>query len=116
MAAALSSECLAGARPSSRCIGADGIFPYGGLVFGADGALYGTTEVGGAGRNGTVFELTPPAPGAPQQWTETILHDFAGADGGNPYSGLVFGKGGQLYGTTFFGGGSNGGVVFAQRP
>lgn len=113
---------MSGVRPTFVALhdfgaGNDGIFPYGGLVFGADGALYGTTEVGGTARNGTVFELTPPGSSGPQQWTETVLHNFTGgADGGNPYSGLVFGQGGQLYGTTFFGGDSNRGVVFAQKP
>jgi uncharacterized repeat protein (TIGR03803 family) len=39
--------------------GADGGTPKAGLIFGRDGALYGTTEYGGTGGNGTVFEVTP---------------------------------------------------------
>src|SRR5580658_5170480 len=38
----------------------DGAVPLGGVVFGPDGALYGTTSDGGIGF-GTVFRLTPPA-------------------------------------------------------
>jgi uncharacterized repeat protein (TIGR03803 family) len=39
--------------------GADGGTPYGGLMFGANGNLYGTTSIGGASGNGVVFEITP---------------------------------------------------------
>jgi uncharacterized repeat protein (TIGR03803 family) len=38
--------------------GTDGIAPDGGLVF-LNGALYGTTQTGGASGNGTIFALTP---------------------------------------------------------
>ena len=48
----------------------DGEFPYGGLIFDAQGALYGTTADGGANGLGTVFKLTPPAT-AGGSWTET---------------------------------------------
>jgi uncharacterized repeat protein (TIGR03803 family) len=39
--------------------GADGQNPDAGLIFGADGNLYGTTFTGGTGFQGTVFEITP---------------------------------------------------------
>ena len=47
-------------------------------------------------------------------WTETVLYSFSGgADGGTPYADLVADQHGNLYGTTFNGGGScNCGVVF----
>src|SRR6202041_2858276 len=38
---------------------ADGATPYAGLVQGSDGNFYGTTLVGGANGDGTVFSLTP---------------------------------------------------------
>ena len=38
---------------------ADGANPYGGLILGTDGVLYGTASAGGAGGNGTVFRFGP---------------------------------------------------------
>ena len=39
--------------------GADGKLPFGGLIFDEVGNLYGTTLGGGAGNDGTAFELSP---------------------------------------------------------
>ena len=50
----------------------DGAFPEAGVIRDASGNLYGTTDGGGAVGEGTVFELTPPAPGK-TLWTETVL-------------------------------------------
>lgn len=97
--------------------GSDGAYPYGGVVIGNGGVLYGATEFGGgagvcsdngAKGCGTVFSLTPPAsPGGP--FTESVLHTFTGAlsghiDGAAPLTNIVIGRGGVLYGTTFNGG------------
>lgn len=80
---------------------ADGGTPYGGLVVDAAGNLYGTTNVGGANGQGTVFELTPGSGGT---WTETVLHSFTGgSDGALPWAGLIM-KGNSLFGTTIQGG------------
>jgi uncharacterized repeat protein (TIGR03803 family) len=73
--------------------GNDGYSPYGGLVQGTDGNLYGTTRSGGASGNGTVFKITPAG-------TLTTLHNFSGRDGANPYAGLVQATDGNFYGTT----------------
>jgi uncharacterized repeat protein (TIGR03803 family) len=85
-------------------VGTDGFFPVAGLLIDAAGNLYGTTTGGGAnGGGGTVFELTPQSGG---NWTETVLHSFAGGpnDGADPAAGLIFDAAGNLYGTTFMGG------------
>ncbi len=92
------------------------------LIFDTQGSLYGTTANGGSSNNGTAFKLTPPsasgirpltaAASGTGQWTETVLHNFAGSDGANPQAGLIFGPGGVLYGTTSAGGKSGNGTVF----
>jgi uncharacterized repeat protein (TIGR03803 family) len=86
----------------------DGRGPWAGLVFGAAGKLYGTTNDGGL--NGTVFELTPSSGG----WTESVLHSFnyLHGDGSDPFAGLALDNEGNLYGTTQNGGDYGGGVVF----
>jgi uncharacterized repeat protein (TIGR03803 family) len=76
--------------------GADGGYPWGGLVR-AGGALYGTTTSGGTGY-GTVFKLAANG-------KETVLHTFAGgADGWGPEGNLLRDSSGNFYGTTFNGG------------
>jgi uncharacterized repeat protein (TIGR03803 family) len=89
--------------------------PYGSVIFGSDGSLYGTTGFGGTGGAGTVFKLTPRSGGSP--WTETVLYGFTnGPDGGYPYCTLVFDSAGNLYGTTLNGGNAGNGVVFELSP
>lgn len=102
----------------------DGSDPYDALIFDPAGHLYGTTWSGGHSANcpagcGTVFQLTR---GTRNKWTETVLHSFvSGADGANPYAGLVRDRHGRLYGTTQNGGGGpcgsiGCGVVFELTP
>jgi uncharacterized repeat protein (TIGR03803 family) len=80
-------------------------YPSGPLVLAADGNLYGTTASGGSSDEGTVFGMT--SAGAVK-----ILYPFTGgSDGGIANAPLVQGKDGNLYGTTFSGGGGVG-VVF----
>jgi uncharacterized repeat protein (TIGR03803 family) len=87
--------------------GADGSRPIAGLIFDTSGALYGTTEFGGSSALGTVFKLTPPAKGQ-TQWTQTVLHGFAGgSDGALPLASLIFDTSGALYSTTYDGGTAN---------
>jgi len=97
--------------------GADGAGPEAGLILDKAGNLYGTTVSGGALGDGTVFELSPPtiSGGA---WTQTVLYSFkGGSDGSYPRSSVVFDALGNLYGETFFGGGSqNAGTVFQLVP
>jgi len=76
------------------------------LVFGPNGALYGTTPFGGTWGTGTIFELAPPAsPGG--AWTETVLYDDSPVGDlydtvfpQTPYAGLTAGKKGVFYGTS----------------
>src|SRR4029077_2621013 len=56
-----------------------------------------------------------------QAGTEKVLHTFAFTDGENPYTGVLFDGAGNLYGTTFYGGGAacnagGCGVVFKRAP
>ena len=88
--------------------GADGSAPFGALLAGRDGFLYGTTRDGGLSDAGTVFRLTKDGN------TFEVLWDFWGDgwDGLKPFSTLVEGTDGGLYGTTAGGGVTNGGIVF----
>jgi uncharacterized repeat protein (TIGR03803 family) len=94
----------------SRAHCADGDFPRGGLIFDRSGSLYGTTANGGTQEgegDGVVFKLTQGAHGS---WEETVLFTFHGGNEGfAPFSGVVFGAEGNLYGTTIWGG--KGGAV-----
>jgi uncharacterized repeat protein (TIGR03803 family) len=83
--------------------------PQSRVIFGPDGALYGTTLEGGDVNMGTVYRLAPQPTfcrSALCSWNETILHSFQGApDGANPGTGdLLFDPSGNLYGTTQYGG------------
>jgi len=89
--------------------GADGANPCAALIRDTEGNLYGTTWVGGADGQGTVFEVTPTG-------TERVLHSFAAnADGAEPCAALVRDAEGNLYGTTYLGG-FFGGTVFKVAP
>jgi len=86
--------------------GTDGSGPQAGVIRDAAGNLYGTTVYGGASNAGVVYELHANG-------IETVLHSFtAGLDGANPYAGLIGDATGNLYGTTYFGGPSNAGIVY----
>ncbi len=94
--------------------GSNGAGPFGSLVFDKSGAVYGTTNTGGTSNLGVVFKLTPPVGGG--SWTGAVLHSFNGADGANPYGGVIVSQSGALYGTTNSGGAYNLGVVFQLNP
>jgi uncharacterized repeat protein (TIGR03803 family) len=87
----------------------DGNQPYSGLVQGTDGNFYGTTYVGGAKKDGTVFSINSTGS------TFSLLHSFTGAttDGKEPFATLVQGSDGKLYGTTEIGGANSDGTAFA---
>jgi len=96
--------------------GFDGAAPTARVVWGPDGALYGTTS-GSLGNFGTVFRLTPPAAichAVSCPWTETVIYRFTGGvDGDQPgYGDLIFDQAGNIYGTTVQGGAHQQGTVF----
>jgi uncharacterized repeat protein (TIGR03803 family) len=85
--------------------GNDGAGLYAGLVQGADGYFYGTTQDGGANSRGTVFRISTNG-------ALTNLYSLGGGNGGDPDAGLIQGNDDSFYGTTY-GGGTNGyGTVF----
>jgi uncharacterized repeat protein (TIGR03803 family) len=86
--------------------GADGIYPYAGLIMDGSNNLYGTAVNGGASSDGTVFEL------AKGSTSITTLASFNGTDGAKPYAGLIMDSSGNLYGTTYGGGANNHGTLF----
>ncbi len=82
---------------------------YESLIQGTDGNYYGTTEGGGTGVGGTVFQIT-------RGGTLTPLYSFDGTDGQSPYAGLLQAANGNFYGTTYQGGANNAGTVFQITP
>jgi len=88
--------------------GTDGSGPDAGLTQAADGSLYGTTQLGGAGDNGTIFEISPASP-----YILTTLHSFDGTDGIKPLGALVQATNGNFYGTTLGGGANGDGTIFS---
>jgi uncharacterized repeat protein (TIGR03803 family) len=94
----------------------DASTPSAGLIQGADGNFYGTTNQGGANNLGTLFRITPTG-------AETVVHSFSGdvaggggitasTDGAYPTAGLIRDTHGNLYGTTQAGGTYGVGTVF----
>lgn len=80
-----------------------------------NGAIYGSTQQGGAWGQGAVFELQPPSQ-AGGVWTETVLYSFTGGnDGARP--GAVTSYRGSLLGVTYYSQTlANAGTVFELKP
>jgi uncharacterized repeat protein (TIGR03803 family) len=90
----------------------DGGWPYAGVIAYRN-ALYGTTDGGGAGGQGTIFRITTNG-------NERVVYAFSGDDGSSSYSRLLP-EGTNMYGTTFNGGqyggtGFQGGTAFRFTP
>nr|WP_245586089.1 choice-of-anchor tandem repeat GloVer-containing protein [Solimonas soli] len=88
---------------------ADGHGPDAGVIEGGDGALYGTTVVGGASDKGTVFRIG-------KDGTTSLLHSFDGSDGEQPHATVMQASDGNFYGTTSKGGAKGLGTVFRLTP
>jgi uncharacterized repeat protein (TIGR03803 family) len=98
---------------ASGLLGPDGSQPFAGVTIDSSGNLYGTTQYGGLGENGMVWEIT--AGGVFED-----LHDFgagpatnsqgsAGLDGLLPITQVTIDRFGDLFGTT-----TEGGQLFPQ--
>ncbi len=86
--------------------GVDGADAISALILDPSGNVYGTTNKGGPGSVGTVYEVSSTG-------QETVLYAFRGAlDGALPAAGVIGDAAGNLYGTTQNGGTSNQGIVF----
>ena len=93
--------------------GADGAYPYNGLIADAAGDLFGTTyntHVGGVDGDGTVFEI--PYINGSYASTPTTLVSFTGTDEDGPIGSLITDAAGNLFGTTNGGGANGDGTVF----
>jgi len=93
--------------------GTNGLVPFGPLVEGLDGNLYGTTYAGGANANGTVFRIKTTG-------ALRTLYSFCVSsgcpDGSSPAAGLVLGSTGYFYGVTQVGGANSIGTIFQVKP
>jgi uncharacterized repeat protein (TIGR03803 family) len=82
--------------------------PFDSLIQSTNGNFY-ATSLGGANREGTVFELTP-------EGKVTNLYNFCSltncADGAYPEAPLILGADGDFYGTTAGGGANDNGTIF----
>jgi uncharacterized repeat protein (TIGR03803 family) len=97
--------------------GDEGCMPYGGLVLGKDGSLYGTTTQAFPNHWGTVFKITTAG-------VFKRLHSFASKPTFSaaedtipgPTAPLVQGSDGSFFGTTMRGGPTDDGTVFRLSP
>jgi uncharacterized repeat protein (TIGR03803 family) len=86
--------------------GTDGANPFAGLIQASDDSFYGTTTLGGDGRNGTIFKITLGG-------ELRTLHSFDGKDGSDSQGALVQSTNGTFYGATALGGVYAHGNVFS---
>jgi uncharacterized repeat protein (TIGR03803 family) len=87
-------------------MGTDGQEPVGGVVFDKHGNFYGTTLLGGANGNGTVYKITSAG-------VEKVIYNFGTVkDAINPAAAVTVDAEGNLYGTAPAGGAYGNGAVF----
>ena len=91
----------------------DGIYggkPLAGLVFDSAGNLFGTTTQGGRFSDGVIYEMVAGSTG----YTFRVINAFMGENGNGSYASMIV-AGGYLYGTTYQGGSTGDGTVFAAN-
>jgi uncharacterized repeat protein (TIGR03803 family) len=86
--------------------GTNGSNPQAGLTIDSQGNLYGVSNVGGANKLGTVWEL------AKGSNTITTLASFNETNGATPFGSVSVDSQGNVYGTTSVGGSSKDGTVW----
>ena len=82
---------------------------FGGVTFGPNGTVYGLNN------NDAVFNLQPPPHFVPNlfaPWLETTLYSSSAGS----FAGVAFDRAGNIYGTTYYGGGYGEGSVFELSP
>jgi uncharacterized repeat protein (TIGR03803 family) len=79
--------------------GSDGSAPMGGVVLDTKGNLFGTTQLGGASKEGTIFELLL----ANGVWKEMVLTSLNKKTGYHPEAGLAIDNKNRLYAITIQG-------------
>ena len=87
--------------------GTSGSFPASTLFLDSNGNLYGTTQIGGSGNGGTVFELTP----SNGSWSIDVMQNLVGS-GEGPRVALTCDASGNFYGATYSDGAYGYGNVF----
>jgi uncharacterized repeat protein (TIGR03803 family) len=92
--------------PLASFNGTNGNAPLAGVIFDANGNLFGTAGSGGTSNAGTVWEL------AKGSSTITPLASFNGTNGATPTGSVTFDANGNLFGTARFAGASNAGTVW----
>jgi uncharacterized repeat protein (TIGR03803 family) len=91
----------------------DGANPYGALVQGTDGYLYGTTFAGGANQLGTVYRISLAGDFAV---VASFIANSGPNTGGATFSGVIQGSDGNFYGSTYLGGDGGGGTIYMATP
>lgn len=87
--------------------GTNGAIPYGSLIQGSNGILYGLTSKGGKYGSGVIFSFDPIL------LEYKKLKDFDNNSGSGPFGDLLQASDGKLYGMTSHGGIRGAGVIFS---
>ncbi len=85
----------------------DGYGIYGSLYQASNGLMYGMSEYGGTHDLGVLFSFDPIT------MNENVLVSFDSLNGKGPYGNVIQATDGKLYGMTFYGGTSDGGVLYS---